>query len=91
MLELLWLIPALPLASFVILALAGRRMSSTAVAALGAGSIGASAVVSILVAAAFIASPPARPRLHAGAVDVDVDVPASRRRSPCGSTRSRSS
>ncbi len=59
MLELLWLVPAIPLASFVVLALAGRRMSSTGVAALGAGSIGVSAIISLLVAAAFISNPPA--------------------------------
>jgi len=58
MLELLWLVPALPLASFAVLALFGRRMPDRAVAALGAGSIGASAAVSMLVAAAFLSNPP---------------------------------
>jgi NADH-quinone oxidoreductase subunit L len=56
---LLWLVPALPLASFVVLALTGRRMSNRAVAALGSGSVGAAAVVAMLAAAAFIANPPA--------------------------------
>ena len=57
MLQLLWLIPTLPLLGFFLLALlpVPRRM----VPVIGVGSIGASAVVSILVTAGFLASPPA--------------------------------
>ena len=50
MLELLGLIPALPLAGFVVLALAGRRLSRPAVAVFGAGSVGLSALVMVVVA-----------------------------------------
>ncbi len=59
MLDSLWLVPALPLTSFAVLALAGRRMSPSAVAAFGAGSVGVSAVISVIIAAQFVASPPA--------------------------------
>ncbi|MFA5865847.1 MAG: NADH-quinone oxidoreductase subunit L [Phycisphaerae bacterium] len=58
MLELLWLIPALPLAGFVILALAGPWISRIAAAIIGVGSVGLSMVVAILVAIAFLTSPP---------------------------------
>ena len=57
MLSLLWLIPAIPFASALILALFGPRLSPKAVAGLGAGSIGASCVVAILVSAAAIGEP----------------------------------
>ena len=39
--DLLWLIPALPLASATLLILGGRLMSPRVVAALGVGSVGA--------------------------------------------------
>ncbi len=58
MIELLWLIPALPFAGFVVLALAGRRLSRTLAAIAGAGSVGLSAIVSIIVGTSFITSPP---------------------------------
>jgi len=59
MLELLWLAPAIPLVSALVLALFGLRMRQKAVSVLGVGSIGASAVVAILVAYGFLtASPP---------------------------------
>ena len=54
MLRLLWLIPAIPCASFLLLALFGRRLPRGVVAAIGTGSIGLSMVVSFLVAEAFI-------------------------------------
>ena len=57
MFEWMWLIPALPLAGFVALA-AGQRLSRRAIAAVGAGSVGASALVALLVAARFLAAPP---------------------------------
>jgi NADH-quinone oxidoreductase subunit L len=57
-LHLLWLIPALPLASFVVLATLGKRMPRKMVPVIGAGSIGLSAVVSFLVAYSFLTSPP---------------------------------
>lgn len=59
MLYLIWLVPALPLAGFVALALFGRRMKHSTVAAVGASSIGISALISILVTATFLISTPA--------------------------------
>src|SRR5215510_14052747 len=57
--RLLWLIPALPLASAAVLALFGSRLSRRAAATLGVGSIGLSALVTIMVALDFWSSPPA--------------------------------
>jgi NADH-quinone oxidoreductase subunit L len=56
--SLLWLIPALPFASALILVLIGSRLSKRFAASLGAGSIGLSAAITILVAFSFITSPP---------------------------------
>jgi NADH-quinone oxidoreductase subunit L len=56
--ENLWLAPALPFASFLILALFGMRLPRWLVAALGAGSVGTAAVISISIAANFLSSPP---------------------------------
>ncbi len=58
MLALLWLVPVLPMASFLVLALFGPRMTRKAVAVLGCASIGASAVISIAITAVFLSSPP---------------------------------
>jgi NADH-quinone oxidoreductase subunit L len=57
-LELLWLVPIIPFASFIWLALAGPRTSRKAVAAVGVGSIAASTIISILITATFLNSPP---------------------------------
>src|SRR5690242_14092670 len=52
-------IPAFPLVGFLVLLLAGRRMSKTGVACIGAGSIACSAVITILLALQFLrATPP---------------------------------
>ena len=59
MLYLLWLVPALPLAGFMTLALFGPRMKHSAAAAVGVGSVGISALISILITASFLASAPA--------------------------------
>ena len=59
MIDGLWLIPALPFVSAALLILFGSRLSRRAVAALGVGSIGLSAVVAALVAVSFLAVPPA--------------------------------
>jgi len=56
--RLLWLIPTLPFASALILALIGPRLSKRVAAAVGAGSIGFSAAITILVAVGFMTSPP---------------------------------
>src|SRR5574341_2631304 len=58
MLDVLWLIPAWPMAGFLILALAGRRLPREGVATIGVGSVGLSGLASIVVAVGFIASPP---------------------------------
>jgi len=54
----LWLIPTLPLASFLVLAILGPRLARKAVAIVGVGSIGLSALASLLIAGSFLASPP---------------------------------
>jgi NADH-quinone oxidoreductase subunit L len=59
MIELLWLVPAIPFASAALLLLFGGRVSRRAAAIAGVGSIGLSAVVAILVAAGFLAATPA--------------------------------
>lgn len=56
MLELLWLVPALPLAGFLTLALFGARMPRTLSAYVGTGSVGLSALITILIAMAYIGS-----------------------------------
>jgi NADH-quinone oxidoreductase subunit L len=53
------LIPALPLAGFLVLALFGGRLGRRGVSLVGVGSVGASAVVAILATLGFLAAPPA--------------------------------
>jgi NADH-quinone oxidoreductase subunit L len=57
-LRFLWLIPALPFASALLLMLFGSRISRRTAAAMGVGSIGVSAMVTILVAISFLSAPP---------------------------------
>ncbi|MGH9516414.1 MAG: NADH-quinone oxidoreductase subunit L [Terriglobales bacterium] len=59
MLRLLWLIPAFPFASFILLALAGSRISRKAAACIGVAAIAASTLISILVTWTFLTAPPA--------------------------------
>jgi NADH-quinone oxidoreductase subunit L len=56
---LLWLIPALPFTSALVLMLFGPRFSRRATAAVGVGSIGLSALITILVAVSFLSEHPA--------------------------------
>ena len=56
--QLLWLIPVLPLAGFIILALAGKVLSTRAIATIGVGSVGLSALASLVAAGRFLSSPP---------------------------------
>jgi NADH-quinone oxidoreductase subunit L len=56
--ELLFLIPALPFAGFLVLALMGRRLSRKTIAFAGAGSVGMSALLATLMAIEFIGNPP---------------------------------
>jgi NADH-quinone oxidoreductase subunit L len=58
MLEYLWLIPALPFAGFLVLALAGRFLSRPVAAWVGAGSMGLSALTAVLIGVQFLSSPP---------------------------------
>jgi NADH-quinone oxidoreductase subunit L len=58
MLQLLWLVVAIPFASAVLLALCGSSLSRRAVALLGAGSVGLAALVSLIISATFLASAP---------------------------------
>jgi len=57
-LDLLWLIVALPFASFLVLALWGRSLPRKLVALLGVGSIGLCAALALAIAAKFLTSPP---------------------------------
>lgn len=59
MIRLLWLIPALPFASALILVLIGSRLSKRRAAGFGVGSIGLSALITVLVAISFFTAPPA--------------------------------
>jgi NADH-quinone oxidoreductase subunit L len=57
-LRLLWLIPAIPFASFIALALAGSRISKKSAALIGVASIAVSTVISVLITWNFLVSPP---------------------------------
>ncbi|MFZ2632054.1 MAG: NADH-quinone oxidoreductase subunit L [Desulfosalsimonadaceae bacterium] len=58
--ELLWLIPALPLAGFLALTLAGSKLTRGMVSAVGIGSVGASALAAVWVTIAFLRQKPVR-------------------------------
>ena len=57
--NLLALIPALPLAGFLILSLTGRHLPKSLVAVIGAGSVSAAALLTILLGFQFLQDPPA--------------------------------
>jgi NADH-quinone oxidoreductase subunit L len=57
--SVLFLIPAVPLAGFLILALAGRLMPKRVIAGIGAGSVGLSALLSLIIGIGFMIAPPA--------------------------------
>jgi len=59
MLDLLWLVPLAPFVGFLVLTVAGRRLSENAAAAIGIGTVGIAAVTTIAVAAQFLTHPPA--------------------------------
>jgi NADH-quinone oxidoreductase subunit L len=61
MVQLLWLIPVLPLAGFVILAPAGARLPRRLAAATGVGSVGVSAALTVWIAAGFLRGLPGHP------------------------------
>src|SRR6266566_3445148 len=58
MLELLWLVPAIPFVGALVLAVLGPWMSRKIATLVGVGTIAASAIISILIAAAFLRAPP---------------------------------
>ena len=58
MLDYLWLIPALPFAGFLILALFGSEMPRKGVAWIGSGSVGLSALLTIIAGTGFISGLP---------------------------------
>ena len=58
MLDLLWLIPTLPIAGFAVLALAGKRMAPALAAGIGVGTVGVSAALAAGVAVSFLNRPP---------------------------------
>ncbi|SFN35418.1 NADH-quinone oxidoreductase subunit L [Nitrosospira briensis] len=55
---LLWLIPTLPLAGFLTLAMGRRHLSRRGVAVIGTGSVALSALIAILIAIDFIVARP---------------------------------
>jgi NADH-quinone oxidoreductase subunit L len=58
-LPLLWLVPAFPLAGFLILAgLGNRRLPHAVTTIVGVGSVGLSALVTLVIGAEFLAAPP---------------------------------
>jgi hypothetical protein len=59
MLELLWLVPAIPFAALWCLRYSGARMSHKSVTQWAVGSVAASASHFLLIAAAFLSAPPA--------------------------------
>jgi NADH-quinone oxidoreductase subunit L len=59
MFRFLWLVPALPLAGFVILTVLPDRLTRPTVTWVGVGSVAASAAVTGLIAAVFLTAPPA--------------------------------
>ncbi|HXY54253.1 MAG TPA: NADH-quinone oxidoreductase subunit L [Nitrospirota bacterium] len=59
MLNLLFLIPVIPFAGFLVLALLGRRLSNASIAFVGVGSVGMSALLSVSMAIDFMTNPPA--------------------------------
>ena len=64
MFSLLWIVPALPFAGFLILALLGSRLSRSAVATIGVGAVGLSALVAVALGLRFMIAPPFYPAGH---------------------------
>lgn len=58
MLPLLWLIPTLPLAGFLLLVLGGNHLGHRSIAVIGTGSVALSALIAILIGIDFVAAPP---------------------------------
>jgi len=58
MFELLWLIPILPLAGFLVLVLFGARLPRRVTAYIGVGTVGVSALLALFIGFTFITAPP---------------------------------
>ncbi len=58
MTRLLWLVPIVPYAGALLLALAGPRLSRRLVALSGAGTVGVAAVLAVLISIDFLVAPP---------------------------------
>jgi NADH-quinone oxidoreductase subunit L len=55
---LLWLLPVLPLAGYLLLALAGRRLQRSVAGVVGAGSVALAALLALALAVRFLSAPP---------------------------------
>ncbi|MDQ3411545.1 MAG: NADH-quinone oxidoreductase subunit L, partial [Chloroflexota bacterium] len=64
MADLLWLVPAFPLAGVILNGLLGRRLGKRAVSLLGPGVVGAAFAVSVAVLFALLTVPPAEREIH---------------------------
>ncbi len=58
MYDLLWLVPALPFLGFLILALFGKKLGKTISSWVGVGSVGLSAIITLLIGFQFLTDPP---------------------------------
>ncbi|NIR95189.1 MAG: NADH-quinone oxidoreductase subunit L, partial [Gammaproteobacteria bacterium] len=58
MLNLLWVVPALPFLGFLILALFGRHLTEKPIQTVGVGSIGISALLAVIISLSFMTTPP---------------------------------
>ncbi len=58
MYNLLWLVPTLPFIGFLILALFGKRLGKRVASFIGVGSVGLSALITLLIGFAFLNDPP---------------------------------
>ncbi|MEW5791825.1 MAG: NADH-quinone oxidoreductase subunit L [Pseudomonadota bacterium] len=58
MLRLLWLVPALPLLGYLVLVLAGGRLTRRGIQLVGVGAVGLAALIALLIAVDFLNAPP---------------------------------
>lgn len=56
-LTLLWLLPTLPLIGFLILAIFGSKLSKQLIASIGVGTVGLSALLTVIIGIAFLKDP----------------------------------
>src|SRR5579884_3319843 len=56
--DLLWAVPAVPVAGFLLLVVAGARLRRSSVAAVGVGSIAVATAIAFFIAARFVSLPP---------------------------------